>query len=123
MYPFRKPRHWSKPALSEPDGGGADHHNEGGAPMRGAQQATAPASVRETALPTLDRIEDERLYTGKDVDRLLNGLISHRSLERYRSKGHGGGPPYIKLGERKRCRVAYLGRDIKAWLLQGRRAG
>jgi hypothetical protein len=82
--------------------------------------AHAQAMPQGVAL-IIARLDDDRLYTTKELARVL-GFISHRTLERYRcSTGKGGGPAYMSSGGPAfaKGKVVYLGLDVKVWLMSG----
>lgn len=133
---FVKPRFWQRPELQSgdctaeldpaPAPGEALQH--GGNPLvetNLAAPAAEPTRLETivadgaTRPPALHQLEDDRLYTGKQIARVIG--ISHRTLERWRSERRGG-PPYIKPDGAtfKRGRVLYSGADVRAWLMNGR---
>lgn len=68
------------------------------------------------------RLEDDKLYGTKELGKVLDGFIGHRSLERYRcATGKGGGPAYSRSGGGMfaKGKVIYLGLDVKNWLRAG----
>lgn len=48
--------------------------------------------------------------------------LSAATLERLRST-NGDGPSYVKLGDKKTSKVAYLRMDLDRWILAHRRRG
>jgi hypothetical protein len=71
------------------------------------------------ATSIIANLEDDKLYSTKELGKVLAGFIGHRSLERYRcATGKGGGPAYCRSGGGAfaRGKIAYLGSDVKSWL-------
>ncbi len=82
---------------------------------------TTQSPLPSTFAFIITRLEDDKLYSTKELAKVL-GFLSHRSLERYRcTTGRGGGPAYTRSGAGMfaKGKIVYLGLDVKTWLRAG----
>ncbi|HRD75323.1 MAG TPA: helix-turn-helix domain-containing protein [Hyphomicrobiaceae bacterium] len=119
---FSKPHYRQRAELQSGDcTAELDQPSDAGVSGRDASTArtTVDHTLEARPLPAVRELDPDRLYTGKQLARVIG--ISHRTLERWRSQGRGG-PPYVKPDGHtfRRGRVTYHGADVLAWLARGR---